>query len=116
MGHEGENRIISVIRRTYAWPGMRRDVARYVRNCHTCKRAKAPRDKKHGLLKPLSVPRRSWKHKAMDFVVELPESKECDAILQVIDRKTKKRHYIPCKSDEEGTSAEETAKLFLKEI
>src|SRR5208282_4692935 len=35
-------------------------------------------------------------------------------ILTVVDRLSKERHYIPCTAGEEGTSAEETAKLFLR--
>ena len=51
----------------------------------------------------------------MDFITGLPLSTEgYNAILTVIDRLSKERHYIPCTAGDEGTSAEETAKLLLK--
>jgi hypothetical protein len=51
----------------------------------------------------------------MDFIIELPLSTEgFNAILTVVNRLSKERHYIPCTAGEERTSAEETANLFLR--
>ena len=56
----------------------------------------------------------------MDFVVGLPKCKAYgqfyDAILIVIDRLSKKRHYIPCLEEDERTSAKATADLFLQDV
>ena len=114
-GHQGEARTMEAIQRSYSWPGLRRDVEQYVRNCHTCKRSKAPRDRQNGLLQPLPIPEQRWKDISMDFITGLPLSTEgFNAILTVVDRLSKERHYIPCTAGEEGTSAEETAKLLLR--
>src|SRR5690606_7786277 len=54
-----------------------------------------------------------WSHLSMDFVVGLPWSNGCDAILQVVCRLTKMRHLIPCRAT---CSAEELADLFARHI
>jgi hypothetical protein len=59
--------------------------------------------------------RQRWKDMSVDFITGLPLSTEgFNTILTAIDRSSKERHYIPCAAGEEGTSAEETAKLFLR--
>jgi hypothetical protein len=114
-GHQGEARTLEAIQRSYSWPGLRTDMERYLRNCHTCRRSKAPRDRQNGLLQPLPVLEQRWKDISMDFITGLPLSTEgFNTILTVIDRLSKERHYIPCTAGEEGTSAEETAKLLLR--
>ena len=45
----------------------------------------------------------------MNFITGLLKSKGCDIILMIIDRLTKMRHYIVCKADNKGTSAEQIA-------
>ena len=49
----------------------------------------------------------------MDFVVGLSESKGYDAIWVVVDRLTKLRHMVPCKST---CSSEDLADLFLHNV
>ena len=46
----------------------------------------------------------------------LPESDGYNAILTIVDRLTKERHYVPCIAAEEGTSAEATAGLLIREV
>jgi hypothetical protein len=49
----------------------------------------------------------------MDFITHLPESHGHNAILVIVDRLTKMKHFIACK----GTcDAEEVAHLFLKHV
>ena len=49
----------------------------------------------------------------MDFVMGLPESKGYDAIWVMVDRLTKLRHTVPCKST---CSSEDLAALFLHNV
>ena len=42
----------------------------------------------------------------MNFVTGLLKSKDCNAILMIIDRLIKIKHYIVYKADNEETSAE----------
>ncbi|TKA68421.1 hypothetical protein B0A49_13253, partial [Cryomyces minteri] len=55
------------------------------------------------------LPDRRWKDISMDFFTDLPESHGCTAILVVVDRLSKMRHYIACKS----MDATELARVFL---
>ena len=71
----------------------------YIRNCHICSRPKAPRDQYNGLLKPLLILIRPWTDVALDFVTGLLYSNSYNAVLTVIDRLTKERHYILCTID-----------------
>lgn len=116
IGHPGVRNTLSIASRAFFWPKMRKDIDQYVRNCHSCRRAKAPRDKYNGLLHPLPIPTAYWKDISLDFVVGLPESNGFNAILVVVDRLSKERHYIPCTDKDNGTSAENTAQLLLENV
>ncbi len=52
----------------------------------------------------------------MNFVIGLSESKDFNAILMIIDRLTKMHHYISCTAAEEGTNAEEIARLLINHV
>ncbi len=114
VGHPGILRTVEVIKRNYYWPSMRKTVDRYIRNCYVCQRSKAPRDKSNGLLHPLPIPDQRWRDIALDYVTGLPGSYGSNAILTVICRLSKERHYIPCSTDDEGTTAEKTVELLLQ--
>ena len=114
--HPGRDRLIELLRRDYHWIGMRPAVERFVANCHTCLRVKPSKQKPNGLLRPVAIPQRKWTDLSMDFITGLPDSEGFNAILTVVDRLTKGRHYIPCKWGEGGTSAEETAWLMIREV
>lgn len=117
VGHAGLGRTLKMIKRNYYWPRMDRTCSRYLRNCHTCRRSKAPRDTYNGILNPLPIPERPWQEITMDFVTGLPECEGKNAILVVVDRLTKMRHLIACTADGEGgTSAEKTADMIMRHV
>ena len=95
---------------------MKDTVYRYIRNCYTSRRAKAPRDQYNGLLKPLPILTHPWINVTLDFVTGLLYSNGYNAVLMVIDRLTKKRYYISCTTDKNGTTAEATAYLLLNNV
>ena len=74
---------------------MRNDIKEYVLGCPTCQRTKTSRDKPHGFLKTLEVPRLPWRNISMDFIEPLPPSHGFDSILVIVDRLTKWAIYIP---------------------
>lgn len=112
-GHMGRARTYESLSREYYWPGMLDYVERWVQNCHSCKRTTASREAKQGVLRPLPIPERAWRDVSMDFITHLPESQGHDAILVVVDRLTKMRHFVAC----HGTcDAEEVSRLFTKHV
>lgn len=113
IGHPGRSKTYELLSREYYWPGMYQYVEQWTQNCHTCRRIKPSREARQGILRPLPVPERSWQDISMDFVTHLPPSCGYDAILVVVDRLTKMKHFIPCK----GTcNAEEVARLYAYNV
>ena len=49
----------------------------------------------------------------MDFIIHLPESGGYDAILVVVCRLTKIKHFIPCN---DTYNAEEVSRLYLNYV
>lgn len=43
LAHPSRNKIGKIIKSQYCWQGLTGDVERYIRNCHTCRRAQKPR-------------------------------------------------------------------------
>jgi hypothetical protein len=114
--HSKMNRIIKLLKRNHRWSEMIRDVKQYVRNCHTCKRIKTTRNKYHEMLNSLSIFDRSWTDIILDFVIELFNNKEYNAIFMIINRLNKMHHYISCIIDENDTTIEKTTKLFIQHV
>ena len=112
-GHPGRARTYDLLSRSYYWPGMLAFVERWIRNCHSCRRANPSREAHQGVLRPLPIPDRPWQHISMDFITHLPASQGYDAIFVVVDRLTKMRHLMPCKG---SCDAEGTARLFLQYV
>ena len=112
-GHPGRSKTLELIQRTYYWPGLRKDTERFVRNCHPCQRSRTARHAPFGILRPLAIPDRPWSSISMDFVTGLPWSEGSDAIWVVVDRLTKGRHFVPCRST---IDAKDLADLFLLHV
>ncbi|KAJ9556778.1 hypothetical protein OSB04_011392 [Centaurea solstitialis] len=112
--HPGATKMYRDLRTDYWWPGMKRDVARYVEKCLTCLRVKAEHQRPHGKLQPLDIPVWKWEHITMDLITKLPRtSRSYDAIWVIVDRLTKSAHFIAIR---ESSSAEALADIYVKEI
>ena len=94
-GHFGIKKTSELISRNFWWPKLSKDVTNFVRSCEICCRNKIPRHKPYGLLSPLSTPNKPWSDIAMDFIVDLPKSRDLTCIMVVVDRLTKMAHFIP---------------------
>jgi hypothetical protein len=113
-GHVGIDKTIENLCRTYYWPNMYIDTKEYVRTCLTCQRTKAVNRKKAGLLQPLPIPPKRWHTVTMDFIVQLPKTKNGnDAIYVNVDKKSKMGHFVPMKTT---ATAPEVALLFFREV
>jgi hypothetical protein len=95
---------------------MRNFIERYVRNCHTCKRWKAFKDRYVELLNFLSISSKSWTNITMNFVIELFIYHEFNAILMIIKKFTKMYYYISCTIIDEDIIIEETTRLLINHV
>ncbi|KAJ9547279.1 hypothetical protein OSB04_019822 [Centaurea solstitialis] len=86
--HPGATKMYRDLRTDYWWPGMKRDVARYVESCLTCLKVKAEHQKPHGKMQPLEIP-------------------------SGIDRLTKSAIFLPIR---ESSTAEQLAKIYVDEV
>jgi hypothetical protein len=114
--HSNVNRIIKLLKRNYRWSEMIRDVKQFIRNCHICRRSKAAKDKYNELLNLLSISNRSWTDIILNFVIELFESRDYNAVFMIINRLSKMHHYIFCTTNENETTIEKTAKLLIQHV
>ena len=54
--HPGSNKMYQDLKQTFWWTRMKREIAKYVSECDTCRRVKASHLKPAGMLEPLSIP------------------------------------------------------------
>jgi hypothetical protein len=75
---------------------MKRETARYVSECDTCRKVKADYMKPGGLLQPLSILEWKWEDISMNFIVGLPmTARKFDSIWVIVDRLSKSTQFIP---------------------
>ena len=79
----------------------------------TCSRSKNPRQFLYKLLQLLPIPKQTWSFISMDFITDLPSSRNFDAIFVIIDPLTKMAHFIPCKKT---ITKEENIRFFVDNI
>ncbi|GMF46627.1 unnamed protein product [Phytophthora fragariaefolia] len=110
-GHLGYLKTLMALQERFYWPRMDRAVRRYVASCEMCQRIRVSQRKAAGLLHPLEVPTNRWTHITMDFVTGLPcgRRSKLDAIMVVVDRLTKRAHFILTTTT---YTAKEAARLF----
>ncbi len=104
---------MNLLRWSYCWSKMRMMIKHYIQNCYVYHRSKASRDRINKLLKSLLILKQQWQNISLNFIINLSESDENNAILTVIDWLFKKRHYISCWSDDEEIFVKQTVKLLL---
>jgi hypothetical protein len=65
---------------------MKREAARYVSECDTCRKVKAHYMKPGELLQLLSIPEWKWDDISLDFIMGLPlTAREFDSIWVIVD-------------------------------
>ncbi len=109
-------RTMKIIKRNYYWSFMRKTVDRYIRNCYVYQRSKTSRNKSNDLLQSLLISEQRWQNIVMNFIIDLSDSYNYNAILTVICRLLKERHYISCIIDDKDITVEKTAEMLLQWI
>jgi len=112
-GYEGQWKTVELVTRNFWWPGVTKEVKRYVEGCDACQRNKNHTEQLAGKLMPNSILEKLWTHILADFITKLPLAQGYDSILVVVDRLTKMVHFIPTT---EKTSAEGLARLFRDNV
>jgi len=112
-GHGGKWKTVELVTRNYWWPGVTRDVGKYVEGCDLCQRMKNRTEELVGKLKLSEVPQKTWMHLTVDFITKLLVVVGKDAILVVCNRLSKMTHFV---ATTEGTLAQGLARLFRDNV
>ena len=105
--------MVELVTRNYWWPGVTRDVGKYVEECDLCQRMKNRMEEPAGKLKLSEVLEKPWTHLTVDFITKLPVVAGKNAILVVCNRLSKMTHFV---ATTEETSVEELARLFRNNV
>ena len=99
-GHFGETATINKMFPIYYWPSMNKDIRRFISSCIQCQIMKSYRPRSQGQVLPLDVPQGRWTDISIDFISGLPTTlSKHDSILVVVDRFSKRAHFIPTKKE-----------------
>jgi len=71
-GHGGRWKTMELVTRNYWWPGVTKEVGRYVDGCDACQRYKNRSEALAGKLMPNAIPEKPWSHISADFIIKLP--------------------------------------------
>jgi len=112
-GHEGRWKTTELVTRNYWWPGVTKEVGRYMDGCDACQRYKNRSEAPAGKLMPNAIPEKPWSHISADFITKLPLAQGYNAILVVCNRFSKMAHFI---ATTEKTLAEGLTKLFRDQV
>ncbi|OWZ03229.1 Retrotransposable element [Phytophthora megakarya] len=111
--HPGITRTYLAIRQWFVWKGMRHHVEQYALTCECCVRSKSNTRACQVLLQPLPVPDYCWQHITMYYVTGLPNCRDFNAVLVIVDRLSKLPCYMPHMKD---VIAEGSAHLFFNQV
>ena len=108
---------LRLISQCYYWLRINKTIKRYVQNCHSCRHVKTSHDKYNEKFNFLSIFERNWKNIILNFVVEFFRcSNRYNVILIIINRLSKKSHYIFCNIENDDIIAEIIAKMFIQHV
>ena len=102
-----------MVTRNCWWPGVIRDIGRYVEGCDLCQRMKNRTEELAEKLKLSEVLEKLWTYLMVDFIMKLPVVAGKNVILVVCNRLSKMTHFV---ATIEGTSTEGLARLFRDNV
>jgi hypothetical protein len=93
--HPESTKMYMDLKELFWWNNMKRDIAKYVVECHTCQRVKVEHQSLAGLLQPLDILKWKWEEIGIDFITGLPLTKRHkDMIWVIVHRLTKSAHFL----------------------
>jgi len=104
---------MELVTRNYSWPGVTRDIGRYIEECDMCQWMKNRMEEIAGKLKLSKVLEKPWTHLIVDFIIKLLIVARKDVILVVCNRLSKMMYFV---ATTEGTLAEGLARLFRDNV
>ncbi len=106
-GHLALRKMHKEVSNRFFWPGLKKDVEKFVKQCVVCQAGRSSTQKPVGLLHPHDIPSRPFDIVSMDFITGLPlTARGNDAILTIVDHFSK---YITLLAIPATTDAHATA-------
>jgi hypothetical protein len=95
--HPGVRATVRLVKASYCWPRMSKDITEIARSCMGCQLGKVH---KHVRLEPehIAVPHRRFSHLHIDLVGPLPKSAGFTQLFTIIDRTTRWPEAVPVSS------------------
>jgi len=69
--HKERWKTTELVTRNYWWPGVTKEVGKYMDGCGTCQRYKNQSEAPVGKLIPNAIPEKPWSHISADFITKL---------------------------------------------
>jgi len=91
-GHLGIKKTLYKLSRFYYWPHMDKEVKEYVKSCLACASIKSSNLPPAGLLHPLPIPNDRFETMTIDFITQLPitKQKQNSVLVVMVNKLTKK--------------------------
>ena len=112
-GHGGRWKTMELVTRNYWWPGVTKEVGKYVDGCDACQRYKNQSEVPAEKLMPNAILEKPQSHISADFITKLPLAQGYNVILVVCDHFSKMVHFI---ATTKKTLVEGLAKLFRDHV
>jgi len=113
VGHPGQHRMLKLIKRTYWWPGLKKDIKKYIQGCFKCQQNKVQHQRKVGELHSLEILKGPWQEINIDIIGPLPKSNGMDTIVVIVDQFIK---MIRLKATTINILSEGIAKIYRDKI
>jgi hypothetical protein len=92
---------------------MNKDVRKYVTSCDLCQRNKASNKAPAGMLRPLDIPIKRWDHVTIDFILQLPKTKQNNDTIVFVEKLSKRSYFCPTTTT---ATAPDIANIFFNTI
>ncbi len=97
----------------FYWRQIKVDINSFCQTCNICQKTKNPNLSQYGFLIPNPIPTQPYESIFMDFIMDVPWSKEFNAIFVVVNHLLKHAHFILTNM---GINAEEFRRLFTNNV